>query len=380
MVMVKRFFASVICVVAMVIAGSVAAFAAEDYSAEEVLQNALDGFGVEVSQRFETSPMLALNMLEDALRDGVISVQVELLQNDIFTPSVGVNIVLSSLMVQQRAFLDAQLYMRIFGIPIGLLDTQVYVNVDRFAIGSSLLGDELFGSSFDTFIEDFWSFGQALGLTDQDLSGILMPLDLGQFSMEAELVPVAVNMMHGATINGIENVTQIWFDLGDSYTDFYLDQDGRLLQIDFFSEDLVFVANFGDGALSLWTFGFFTNYGSFWVEWEIEAYDEWWINRFDYGGNAMFDYGYIDIGWNPTNGMFLIYLQDDVLLDGIFIVTLDGFAFETIVNIGGDIVFIAVTAAGDAFVPDFEFTNFSYLAERVGEIVDMFEMLLDLLN
>jgi len=123
---------------------------------------AFENLGSEMAERVENSPFVAFLMLEDILEDGSLTVD--------FVHSSGQGgfgmfdtrgsvTMLSHYETDESAFL---IDVRVGGFIN--VDLDIYLNTERLAARSNMLGNIFYGITFDTFRNDIHAFGPLIGL------------------------------------------------------------------------------------------------------------------------------------------------------------------------------------------------------------------------
>ena len=127
---------------------------------------AFENLGDELAERVENSPFVALLTLEDILEDGSLTVD--------FVHSTGQGFgmfdtrgsvtMLSHYETDESAFL--------VDVSVGgfiNVNLDVYLNTERLAARSNMLGDTFYGITFDTFRSDIHAFGPLIGLDNETM-------------------------------------------------------------------------------------------------------------------------------------------------------------------------------------------------------------------
>jgi len=138
------------------------------------LGKAINTLSTEVEERFTATPLKALVMLPDILKDGTVSVEFDytsgLLSGWIDISATG-DVKISSNTEARNFAMEAQ--VDAFGENI---DIDAYMNRERIAVRSQLLGNSYYGFRYDTFRDDIRKFkddvhpfADIIGLDDQTM-------------------------------------------------------------------------------------------------------------------------------------------------------------------------------------------------------------------
>jgi len=378
--------------VAVFVFGAVAVYADEVNTHDEaaaILEVAIENFMDEVLQRLGTSPLAAFAVLGDALYDGgVVEINLAVDTGNILAPVVGSNITIYSQMEQKLQFAFLELYVQLFGMDIPLLDMEIHQDGTRYAFGSPLLGEGLFGFDTDTIAEDFTTFAQLVGMNEYDIE--MLAFILSVYDLEARFFTPDFGIFDGGVLslerdveiwmNGQDiAVDWIWFELEGAQFDFYVDKNGRLVAMDIHDRFDEVWMSFGNDVLDIWTFEMYSLYDNVIIEWGIYADGDWVVNSFSV--NDGFDTFYFDIQWDTYNGtVFFVDDFGDVVLDAYFILG-DGFVFETII----DELWLRIAATPQEMVFDeLVFVNIDQwgqnFLDRLEEALDTLEALFSIFN
>ncbi|MCL2152238.1 MAG: hypothetical protein FWH57_04660 [Oscillospiraceae bacterium] len=131
-------------------------------SPKAVLGNALMGMVTEASSRIEKSPLKAIGMLTDTLKEGKLTVNFSY-EDDWNDQDVRGGVAISSNDANKEYAIEANLDVAGFAKQI---DAEVYFNAERIAIGSKLLDSNYYGLKYEGFRDDIQSFGELVGLDD----------------------------------------------------------------------------------------------------------------------------------------------------------------------------------------------------------------------
>lgn len=122
---------------------------------------AFENFGDELGERIENSPFAAVMLLEDILDDGSLTVDFVHGSGQGFGmfDTRGSVTMLSHVETDESAFL--------IDVSIGgflNVDLDIFLNTERLAARSNMLGSTAYGITFDTFRDDIRAFGPLIGL------------------------------------------------------------------------------------------------------------------------------------------------------------------------------------------------------------------------
>ena len=138
-------------------------------STSNVFNNALANTSEELAQRFGSTPLKVFGLLSETLKDGTVTVSFDYEDSwygDETSGSVSISSVLEA---REFAFAgDIKIYDGYWeseqNIPF-----EVFVNKERMAFGSKLIGDEYYGFRYSTFRDDIKYFG-AIASLNNDLT------------------------------------------------------------------------------------------------------------------------------------------------------------------------------------------------------------------
>ena len=127
-------------------------------------ERALVNLGGDMAQRLEGSPFGAFPMLIEALEDGVVNISFD--YSDRWSSG--------SFDIEFHSDEANRVYKMIvdFDVDGFGFDLEIHMDRHRIAASSSLLGDEFFGLTYETFRQDFRPFGRMLGLSDSEIDEI----------------------------------------------------------------------------------------------------------------------------------------------------------------------------------------------------------------
>jgi hypothetical protein len=144
---------------------------------------ATDNFQAEFNQRLETTPLHAVSMVSNALQQGTTTVDFNF--RDGWT---GISVNGDVSLISNHANRNYALIGNVNAMGLRM-DASVFINRDRAAFGSSLLGNENFGFRFDTFRQDFQSFGSMMGLGFFEINMIADVVEALAESMRTDGLP-----------------------------------------------------------------------------------------------------------------------------------------------------------------------------------------------
>ena len=133
----------------------------------------------EVTARVDGSPLKAVGILSDSVKDGQITLNLD------FWDRWGSQI-------KGSASVNSRTEGREFAIAAGLsvngedLDAEAYINKERIAIGSKLLDNNYYGIKYSTFRDDVRPFGDLIGLDDETMDIISDTVEMIGDAMNAE--------------------------------------------------------------------------------------------------------------------------------------------------------------------------------------------------
>lgn len=181
---------SVVIVVGLVLNGT--------FGSSLAVARSLGNFSNEVAARLETTPVRALPMLMDALNVGTTTVEFDFEQEweDWWTgqwmrSSSRGNVTMA------RDFNNRNSTAIVADLNIDgrNIDFSAFLDQDRAAIGTSLVSQNYYGITFDTFRNDFRSFAELIGLSDRQMDEI------------SELVESYAEMIRGDTDDAFSDYT-----------------------------------------------------------------------------------------------------------------------------------------------------------------------------
>ena len=126
------------------------------------IDKAMKNLGGEVTQRLDGSPLKAVGMLMDGVKDGETSVDFK--YNDYWSGEIKGSATLNSNLEEREFALQADL--TIYG---DKFDAEAYINKERMAVRSRLIDDSFYGFRYSTFRDDIKVFGELVGLDNETM-------------------------------------------------------------------------------------------------------------------------------------------------------------------------------------------------------------------
>jgi len=195
-----------------------------------VAARALSNAGNEFNERIEDTPLELFGMLFEALTDGSTTVDFE--YSDRWSEFSGL-ITLHADESQGEYLIETEIAL------LGtMMNVDLYITTEAFAVRISQIDDNFYGFSFDTFEDDFRSFATQLGLDRRQIDDIIdemeSALDFMSMSDEAYELLAEFEKLLSDIIDRVEvNSENVDFTSGDSSI--------RARRIDFtFSYSLMF--------------------------------------------------------------------------------------------------------------------------------------------
>ena len=143
------------------------------------VSRALSSVGEEVTTRLDSTPVKAVMMLVDTLKDGTLSV--DFTYEDYYGDSVAGSVVLSSNSKERDYAIEAD--VSAYG---DKFDLSVFMNKERLAVGSKLLDSNYYGVKYSTFRNDVRSFGDLTGLDEKTMDTLSDIVEMIGDMMNAE--------------------------------------------------------------------------------------------------------------------------------------------------------------------------------------------------
>ena len=140
--------------------------------------------GAEVEERFEATPLKAISMLGEILEDGTVTVNFDYSNQvfgDWFNIDTDGSIKISSDAQAREYAVEAEI--RSFG---EAFDIEAYMNRERIAVSSQLLGSNNYGFRYDTFRDDVRVFGSQIGMSNQEMDMLADIVDQINEAMNSE--------------------------------------------------------------------------------------------------------------------------------------------------------------------------------------------------
>jgi len=139
------------------------------------LGRAFDNLSTETEERFNYTPLKALDMLSDVLEDGSVTVNFDYttaLFGSFLTTSIDGSVKLSSITETRDFALEAQ--VSAYGQSI---DLEAYMNKERLALRVPLIDDAFYGIKYETFRDDIRVFGRLIGLDNETMESLANYVD-----------------------------------------------------------------------------------------------------------------------------------------------------------------------------------------------------------
>lgn len=132
-----------------------------------------------LSKRMDRSPLSAMQILADCGRDGTIGTDFS--YSDSYTDFSG--------SISLMSKLSAQNYGMAATLSVGGedLDLTALFNRDRFAFNSSLIDDQYYGVTYDTFNQDIEAFADVAGIDDEIVTMLQSYVEHMRSSMDSDL-------------------------------------------------------------------------------------------------------------------------------------------------------------------------------------------------
>jgi len=131
------------------------------------LSRAIDNLNTEVEERINSTALKSIIMLPEILEDGAVKVSFDYstpIFGEWLTANIDGEVRLLSNTEERKYALGAE--VNVYG---QTLDFEANMNRERLAARLSLLGDDYFGITYDTFRKDINSFGNLIGLSSSDM-------------------------------------------------------------------------------------------------------------------------------------------------------------------------------------------------------------------
>jgi len=138
-------------------------------SPPSAVEAAIENLGVEVIERLNTTPLKAFGMMGGILNDGTLTIDFKYVDDWNSEETSGI-VKISSDMEERDMAIAAEITA--YG---DTYDLELFINKERMAFGSSLLGNDYFGFNYDTFLDDFRILGSMLAL-DSEITNIITGL------------------------------------------------------------------------------------------------------------------------------------------------------------------------------------------------------------
>jgi hypothetical protein len=175
-----KFGVPITAVVAVAVVAFILLFARS--SPKAIVSKALAGMVSEAGARLDNTPLKAIGLIGETLKDGKLTLNFNY-EDNWNEQEVSGSVKISSIAKDKECALEADL--SIYSQPV---NAEVYVNKERIAVGSRLLDNNYYGITYSTFREDFRSFGELIGLDDNTMSDVADAIDILSDAMNAEKV------------------------------------------------------------------------------------------------------------------------------------------------------------------------------------------------
>jgi len=300
----KKLIIPVASVLAILLVGvAVFAFIGNPFAANDdrhPLAAAFGSFTDEALERLASSPFQALVILADAVNEGAATFDVtfDYRSGSMWNPDVNGSVTLASDFNTFNHALTGE--VRVMGMPV---DFRAFLNEERIAFGSNLIGSDNFGVTFSTLSRDLDAFGRTFGIDqwtmwelqsmadmlDTMLGGTAGLADFGDFSsLIAPLENIWDDFLNGleqvttqTTVNGV-SAERISYRITDRQIFDLLDEFLRALEVDN-ALDALFASPFG--AELAWELGLGSGFGG--MNWIIrELRDELRFLQRDVSGHV----------------------------------------------------------------------------------------------
>jgi len=150
------------------------------------LGRALNNLSVEAEERFNSTPLVAITMLSEILKDGTIIADIDYTTAIFFdwlTADISARVKLSSNTDTRNFSLEAQV-----GAYGENIDIDAHMNRERLALRFQLLGDEFYGLRYNTFREDIRILGNLIRLNSDEMNRLADIVDKINEMVNAEEV------------------------------------------------------------------------------------------------------------------------------------------------------------------------------------------------
>ena len=151
-----------------------------------VVGRAFVGLNAEVSERIDATPFQAFGILINALEEGTVTVNVD--YRDVWLGDINGSIAFYSDGANSEYAVEAELRL-----DNRALELEVFMNKERIALGSDILGNDYYGITFSTFRDDIRIFGAAMGLDNQTIKELTEMVEMVEESLNAAYPESAVD-------------------------------------------------------------------------------------------------------------------------------------------------------------------------------------------
>jgi len=173
-----KFGVPIVAVVAVAVVAVILIFVSSSPMA--IANKAITGMAEEATSRIDNTPLKAIGMMGDTLKDGRITVDFS--YYDYWNEQeVSGSVKLSSNTEAKDYALGADL--SIFGRPY---DAEAYLNSERIAVGTRMLDNKYYGLKYSTFRDEIRSFGDLVGIDDQTMDEMSDAVDMIDKLMNGE--------------------------------------------------------------------------------------------------------------------------------------------------------------------------------------------------
>jgi len=134
-----------------------------------VLMRAFSNLGGEAAQRIDDSPLRAYGMLMNIAEDAIITADFDYRYDLLW--GLGPNASGTATISTDTRHNNYAIYLEFSGMGMAV-DLEAYINRERVAIGSRLLGGNFFGITYETFRDDVRGPGGLIGLSEHEMEAI----------------------------------------------------------------------------------------------------------------------------------------------------------------------------------------------------------------
>jgi len=144
------------------------------------IRKAFINMSAEVSQRIDGTPLKAVPLLLESLNDGKVTVDFDY-RDSWFGKEARGAVIISSSAQDREGVIAADIFVNGTNF-----DLETYINRDRIAARSRLLGDKFYGFRYSTFRSDIRGFGELIGLDDETMNMLADIVDTINDAMNTE--------------------------------------------------------------------------------------------------------------------------------------------------------------------------------------------------